>query len=38
METTIYTKMEGAKNGLYSVTDDDDLRIPPKYYITKRKN
>lgn len=38
METSIYMKKEDAKNGLYSVADDDDLRIPPKNYKTERKN
>jgi hypothetical protein len=37
METSIYRKMEHAKNGLYPVADDD-LTIPPKNYKTKRKN
>ena len=38
METSIYMKMEDAKNVLYSVADDDDLRIPPKNYKTERKS
>jgi hypothetical protein len=38
METSIYKKMEDAKNDLYSVADDDDLRIPPKNYKTEKKN
>jgi len=38
METSIYMKVEDAKNGFYSVADDDDLTIPPKNYKTERKN
>jgi len=37
METSIYMTVEDAKNGLYSVADDD-LAIPPKNYKTERKN
>ena len=48
MDTSIYMKMEDAKNGLYPVAvvvdndddddDDDDLRILPKNYKTEGKN
>jgi len=36
METSIYMKGEDAKNGLYSVADEDDLTIPTKNYKTER--
>lgn len=38
LETSIYTTMEYAKNGLYLVADNDDLTIPSNNYEIERKN